>query len=115
MNMIARGPFLVSPQTIRARKAIRKPRTRLFCKAGLSNVAKGWKIKLTVKFPASRRLCLENIKGIMSPEMRPKSFGTFEKQAPGLSCSRLDSAIQQINHYSLRDKRYVKPIELSSG
>ena len=40
-------------------------------------------IKVTVKFRASRRLRFEDAKKIMSPEMGPKSFGTFEKQAPG--------------------------------
>ena len=54
-----------------------------------SNVAKGWKIKITGKFRASRRPRLENIKKIMSAEMSPKSFGTFEKRAPGLSCSEV--------------------------
>ena len=45
-----------------------------------SYVVKG--IKITVKFRASRRLRFEDTKKIMSPEMGPKSFGTFEKQAP---------------------------------
>ena len=48
-----------------------------------SYVVKGIKIKVTVKFRASRRLRFEDTKKIMSPEMGPKSFGTFEKQAPG--------------------------------
>ena len=34
------------------------------------------------KFCGSRRLRFEDTKRIMSPEIRPKSFGTFEKQAP---------------------------------
>ena len=42
-------------------------------------------MKITAKFRVSRRLRFEDTKRIMSPEMRPKSFGTFEKQAPGLS------------------------------
>ena len=46
-----------------------------------SYVVKG--IKITAKFRASRRLRFEDTKRIMSPEMRPKSLGTFEKQAPG--------------------------------
>ena len=49
-----------------------------------SYVVKGIKIKITAKFRASRRLRFEDTKRIMSPEIRPKSFGTFEKQAPGL-------------------------------
>ena len=45
-----------------------------------SYVAKGLKIKETVRFRDSRSLRFEDTKGIMSPEMRPKSFGTFEKR-----------------------------------
>ena len=45
-------------------------------------VVKGILFKITAKFRASRRLCSEDTKGIMSPEMHPKSFGTFEKRAP---------------------------------
>ena len=47
-----------------------------------SHVVKGIKIKITAKFRASRRLRFEDTKRIMSPEIRPKSFGTFEKQVP---------------------------------
>ena len=36
----------------------------------------------TAKFRASRRLRCADTNGIMSPEISPKSFGTFEKQAP---------------------------------
>ena len=49
-----------------------------------SHVVEGIKIKITAKFRASRRLRFEDTKRIMSPEIRPKSFGTFEKQAPGV-------------------------------
>jgi len=52
-------------------------------KVVFSYVVKGIKIKITAKFRASRRLRFEDTKGIMSPEMRPKRFGTFEKQGPG--------------------------------
>ena len=48
-----------------------------------SYVVKGIKITITVKFRGSRRLRFEDTKRIMSPEMRPKSFGTFEKRATG--------------------------------
>ena len=47
-----------------------------------SYVVKGIKVKITAKFRPSRGLCFEDTKRSMSPEMRPKSFGTFEKQAP---------------------------------
>ena len=50
-----------------------------------SYVIKGIKIKITAK----RRPRFEDTKGIRSPEMGPKSFGTFEKRAPGLSCLKL--------------------------
>ena len=46
-----------------------------------SYVVKGIKIKITAKFRASRRLRFEDTKIIMSPEMRPKSFGMFENRA----------------------------------
>ena len=51
-----------------------------------SYVVKGIRIKITAKFRASRRLRFEETKRIMSPVMRPKRFGTFEKRAPGLDC-----------------------------
>ena len=49
-----------------------------------SRFVKGIKIKINAKFGASRRLRFEDTKRIMSPEIRPKRFGTFEKRAPGL-------------------------------
>ena len=63
-------------RTFRARKAIRKSTTY---------VVKRRKTKITAKFRASERLRFEDTKRNMSPEIRPKSFGTFEKQAPGLA------------------------------
>ena len=48
-----------------------------------SYVVKGIKFKTTAKFCASRRRRFEDTRGIMSPEMLPKSFGTFEERAPG--------------------------------
>ena len=32
----------------------------------------------------------EDIKGIVAPEIGPKSFGTYEKQIPEAGCSRRD-------------------------
>ena len=61
-----------------------KRRPAYSVKLVFSYVVKGIKIKITAKFRASRRLRFEDTKRIMSPEMRPKSFGTFEKQDPGL-------------------------------
>ena len=47
-----------------------------------SYVVKGIQIITTAKIRAPRRLRFEDTKRIMSPEMRPKSFGTFAKQTP---------------------------------
>ena len=47
-----------------------------------SDAVKRIKIKITSKFRASRRFRFEDTKRTMSPEMRLKSFGTFEKRAP---------------------------------
>ena len=41
-------------------------------------------MKVTAKFRATRRLRFENTKKIMSSEMRPKSFGAFEKLGPAI-------------------------------
>ena len=60
-----------------------KPRPAYSVKPVFSYVVNGIKIKITAKFRASRRLSFEDTKRIMSPEMRPKSLGTFEKQARG--------------------------------
>jgi len=46
-------------------------------------IVKGTKIKITAKFRASRRLCFEDTKRIMSPEMRPESLETLETQTAG--------------------------------
>ena len=61
-------------------------RPAYFVKLVFSCVVKGIKGKITAKFRASRRLRCENTRGIMSPEMRPKSFGTFEKHAKERAC-----------------------------
>ena len=67
-------------------KPFAKLRPAYSVKLVFSYVVKGIKIKITAKFRASRRLHFEDTNRIMSHEMRPKSFGTFEKQAPGLWC-----------------------------
>ena len=65
-------------------KSFVKLRPACSVKLVFSYVVKGIKIKITARFRASKRLRFEDTKRIMSPEIRPKSFGTFEKQAPGL-------------------------------
>ena len=44
-------------------------------------------MKITAKFRASRHLRFEDTRRIMTPEMVPKSFGTFEKRAPVHKCN----------------------------
>ena len=60
-----------------------KLRTAYSVKLVFSYVINRSQIKIAAKFRASRGLRFEDTKRIMSPEMRPKSFGTFEKQVPG--------------------------------
>ena len=43
------------------------------------------KTKRIVKFGGLEPRCYEDVKEIVAPEIDPKSFGTFEKQAPGPS------------------------------
>ena len=63
---------------------------------------------MTAKFRALRRLHFEDTKKSMSPEMRPKSFGTFEKWAPGPSCWNTRSfALTGVNYYRTHRFRYV--------
>ena len=66
-------------------KPFAKLRPAYSVKLVFSYVVKGTKIKITAKFRASRRLSFEDTKRIMSSDMRPKSLGTFEKQAPELN------------------------------
>jgi len=79
------GSFLESPE-----KPFVKLRAAYSVKLVFSYVVKGIKIKITAKFRASRRLSFEDTKRIMLPEMRPKSLGTFEKQAPEVLVHPID-------------------------
>ena len=80
------GPVSRKPRKLFGpEKPFVKLRPAYSAKLVFSYVVKGMKIKITAKFRASRRLTFEDTKRIMSPEMRPKSFGTFEKQAPKLT------------------------------
>ena len=54
-------------------------------------------MKTTAKFRASRRLRFADIKRMMSPEMSPKSFGTFERQAPGACFSKVPKLFGRIS------------------
>ena len=74
-----------SPKLLGPEKPFVKLRPTYSVTLGFLYVVKGMKIKITAKFRASRRLCFEDTKRIMSPTIHPKSFGTFEKRAPGNS------------------------------
>ena len=69
-------------KVFRPEKPLVKLRPAYSVKLVFSYVAKGIKIKITAKFRASKRLHFEDTNRISRPEIRPKSFGTFEKQAP---------------------------------
>ena len=60
-------------------KPVEKLRPAYSVKLVFSYVVKEIKIKITAKFRASTRLRFEDTKRILSPEIRPKRFGTFEK------------------------------------
>ena len=80
----SRGPVSrKSRELFGPEKPFVKLRPAYSVKLVFSYVVKGIKIKITAKFRVSRRLSFEDTKRIMSPEMRPKCFGTLEKQAPG--------------------------------
>ena len=79
----AQGPVSrTSRERFGPEKPLLKLRPAYSVKLVFGYVVKGIKVKITAKFRASRRLRVEDTKRIMSPEIRPKSFGTFEKQAP---------------------------------
>ena len=75
--MVTRGLFLESPE-----KPFRKLLPAHSVKLVFPYVVKGIKINITARFCASRHLHFEDTKKIVSPEVHPKSLGTFEKQAP---------------------------------
>ena len=75
-----------------------------------SYVVMGIKIKITAKFRASRRLRFEDAKRIMSPVMRPKSLGTFEKQVPGYSLNK-NVTLRRLHKKAVtQESRYVSAL-----
>ena len=83
------GSFLESPE-----KPFVKLRPTYSVKLVFSYVVKRIKIKITAKFRASRHLRFEDTKRIMSHEMRPKSFETLEKRAPGTKRNKKETPDQ---------------------
>ena len=81
------GPFLVNSRNLFGpEEPFVKLRPAYSVKLDFSYVVKGIKLKTAAKFHASRRLRCAHTKRIISPDMSPKSFGTFEKQTPCPSC-----------------------------
>ena len=78
------GLFIESRKVFEPEKPFVKLRRAYSVKLVFSYVVKEVKIKITAKCRASRCFRFEDTKKIMSPEMSPKSFGTFEKGAPVL-------------------------------
>ena len=70
------------PRTFRARRASCQTAIRFFWKADLLTCF--WCKKMIGKFDGLERRRCEDIKGIVAPEIGPKGFATFEKQALGL-------------------------------
>ena len=64
-------------------KPVVKLQSTCFEKMIFSHVFNVRKTKKIAKFDGLEPGRCEDIKGIVAPEMGPKSFGTFEKQAPG--------------------------------
>ena len=54
------------------------------------NVFNTRKTKRIAKFEGLEPRRCQGLEGIVAPDIGPKSFGTFEKQAPGLDCSKAD-------------------------
>ena len=67
-----------------SKKPFVKIRPAYSVKLVFSYVVEGVKIEIyiTAKFRALRPFRVEDTKGIRSPEMRPKSFGTLEERTP---------------------------------
>ena len=72
--------------TFRARNASCETGIQLFGKLAFEHAFNGRKTKRVAKFDGLEPRRFKDIKGIVAPEIGPKSFGTFEKQAPGPSC-----------------------------
>ena len=69
-----------SPKLLGPEKPFVKLQPTYSVTLGFLYVVKGMKIKITAKFRASRRLCFDDTKRIMSPTIHPKSFGTFRNR-----------------------------------
>ena len=69
--------------TFRARNASCQTGIHLLGKLAFEDVFNERKTKRIAKFDGLEPRRFKDIKGIVAPEIGPKGFGTFEKQAPG--------------------------------
>ena len=88
--MVTSKPTIVSlpltkvSRTFRARKPVVKLQSPRFQKLIFQYVANVRKPERIAKYDGFQPRRCEYIKGIVAPEIGPKSFASFEKQAPGL-------------------------------
>ena len=104
--------FRKSRELFGPEKPFVKLRPAYSVKLVFSYVVKGIKIKITAKFRASRRLRFEDTKRIMSPEIHPKGFGTFEKQAPGVDGCIFSEPLVLMRERKKNKKNNKKPQRL---
>ena len=73
-----------SPELFGPEKLVIKLQSACFEKLIFLHVFNIRKTKTIEKFEGLKPRCCEDIKGIVAPEIGPKTFETFEKQAPDL-------------------------------
>ena len=84
MNETFLGPISrKSPDLFGPEKLVVKLQSACFEKLIFLHVFNIRKTKTIAKFEGLEPRCCEDIKGIVAPEIGPKSSGTSEKQAPG--------------------------------
>ena len=90
MTFFNQGRLLLGPVSRKSRelfgpeKLVVKLQSACFEKLIFLHVFNIRKTKRIAKFDGSEPRRCKDIKGIVAPEIDPKSFGTFEKRAPGL-------------------------------
>ena len=84
IRKLTRGLFLESPANFSGPKSqLYKLQSACFEKLIFSHVFNVRKTKTIAKFDDLEPRRCEDIKGVVTPEISPESFGTFEKQAQG--------------------------------
>ena len=80
----SRGPFFESRERFWPEKLVVKLQSASFENLIFLHVFNIRDIKRIAKFEGLEPRRCEDIKGIVAPERDPKTFGTFEKQAPDI-------------------------------